>query len=154
MSTRIGTLQPQARLGHPVRLAGLLAAFVAVTLAFAVISVVRDRSEEAPASEVVSVEANTPSELSGGMVRHGVAGGTLANTPSEVRGGLVQAPSVGGTSANTPSELSGGVVGTRSPWTGASSTGRRGVTPRMSAVVHERTERPLLVNGQICQQCQ
>jgi len=148
MSTRIGTLQPQARLGHPARLAGLLAAFVAATLAFAVISSVRDGSEDAPVGEVVGIEANTPSELNGGMVRHGIAGGTFANTPSEPSGG-----GVGGSVAARVADIQArraeaAVTAYERAWRAAQLTG----FPYSVTGIQDPQE-PIVVNGNLCRQC-
>jgi hypothetical protein len=126
MSIGIGTLEPKVRALRPVWIAGLLAVLVAFTLAVIVANSGDETSEPVrPGIAVSGTNANTPSELRGGLADSQFSG-TAANTPTELRGGIAgsladppanvphvprraaDATSFGG---NTPSELSGGLNG-------------------------------------------
>ncbi|HZD18631.1 MAG TPA: hypothetical protein VE669_10865 [Actinomycetota bacterium] len=149
MSTRIGTFERQTRMGYPVWLAGLLAVLIAVTLAFAAITVVRDRGDEAArVGGAHGTAANTPTELSGGLASAGSFAGVSANTPSELRSvlgaaaldlpaglsrGIAAATGIVGSDANnTPSEVRGAIAS-------------RGVPAQPG---------PVYLNGERCHQCQ
>ena len=83
MSTNVGTLQGQRRLGSafwPIVLALFAAAILTVYVA------TTDREAARQASTVSSTAANTPTELSG--VPAGSIPDTAANTPTEMRGGF------------------------------------------------------------------
>jgi hypothetical protein len=114
MSTRVGTLQAP-RTDGSVLLAAFLAMFVTLTIAVVAISIDRDQERPVETTFVGRGVANTPSELSAGIVggaEQTFVGGTAANTPSE-RNAQIGAGRpkrvAGGTLANTPSELSGGI---------------------------------------------
>jgi len=101
MSTNIGTLQASRRTANafwPIVIALFAAAVLTVYVATS------DR-EAGRSSTVSSTAANTPTELSGGLV--GSIPDTAANTPTELRGGIAQ--SIPDTAANTPTEVRGGM---------------------------------------------
>ena len=122
MSIGVGTLQPKVRIRRPVLLAGLVG--VVAVFAMSVMGANSTTESARPATAVGRANANTPTELSGGIVGYA---GIAVNTPSEVRGGYIggvadgdfeavphvpkrtDKPSVvGGTQGNTPTEISGG----------------------------------------------
>lgn len=132
MSTRIGTLQPKARVGQLFWPAVLVALLAFATIATIAVMIDRDSTKESSpiVREVVPEErrgnfhvgavkggyaprmgVTTPSELGAGLATEASVGGTLANTPSELRGGILQAPALGAINANTPTELRGGGLG-------------------------------------------
>ena len=134
MSTRVGTLQG-SRAGRSIWPAAILASLVMLTIAVAAVSLSRDQASQAaqrdgaqrnPQAVVGGTAANTPSELSGGIV-----GGTAATTVKitagsssiavgvtpDMQAAIVAARNAAkaqselsdGTTGNTPSELTGGM---------------------------------------------
>ncbi len=103
MSIGVGTLKPKVRIRRPVLLAGLVAVVAVFTM-----SVIGANSTDESARPVTAVgraNANTPTELSGGIAAFPYAG-IAVNTPTEMR---YAGPAKHGTAANTPTELSGGL---------------------------------------------
>jgi hypothetical protein len=123
MSIGVGTLQPKVRIRRPVLLAGLVAVVAVFTMS---VMGANSTDQSAPVTAVGRANANTPTELSGGIVGFQYAG-IAVNTPSEMRGGYIggvadvdfeavphvprRAPldgSYGGSlGVNTPSEIGG-----------------------------------------------
>ena len=100
MSSRVGTLQAP-KIGRSIWPAAFLAALVVLTMATVAVSF--GREEGAPTAPGITAE-----------VTKGIAdasiGSTLANTPYELSGGIVGGRDLT-TAANTPTELSGGMGG-------------------------------------------
>ena len=100
MSSRVGTLQAP-KIGRSIWPAAFLAALVVLTMATVAVSF--GREEGAPMAPGITT-----------AVTSGIAdasiGSTLANTPYELSGGIVGGRDLT-TAANTPTELSGGIVG-------------------------------------------
>jgi hypothetical protein len=133
MSTRVGTLRG-SRVGRSIWPAAILVSLAMLTIAVAAVSLSRDQAPQTAQRDVVQnaqsvvggAAANTPSELSGGIV-----GGTAATTAKITAGSSSIAVGVtpdmqaaivaardaaeppselsGGTTGNTPSELTGGM---------------------------------------------
>jgi hypothetical protein len=122
MSTSVGTLQPKVHIGGPVLAAVAFVLLAAATIGVYVLTTDSQtrQSGTATSTTISGTAANTPSELSGGILGRDL--GTLANTPSELRGGFIEAatapvvrpigrasvtPRVAQVtvSANTPSEI-------------------------------------------------
>lgn len=119
MSSNVGTLEQRRR----IRLWPVVAALIAVTALAVYFTTTGGEAEKRP-STVSGTAANTPTELSGGLV--GSISDTVANTPSEIRGGFAEAPEsataqngrrnvtprvgVVAPNANTPSEIRGGLT--------------------------------------------
>jgi hypothetical protein len=134
MSTRVGTLQGTSA-GRSIWPAAVLVSLVMLTIAVAAISLSGDPASETAQREgvrqnpqtVVGTAANTPTELSGGIVGGAAATtlGTSAGSSSIAIGvtpamqaaivasrNAADAPSSelsGGSTGNTPSELTGGM---------------------------------------------
>jgi len=138
MSTRVGTLQGSRAKGSGGRSiwpAAIVASLVMLTIAVAAVSLSRDQASQTAQRDGVrqntqtvvgGTAANTPTELSGGIVG-GTAATTLGNTAgsSSIAVGVTPAMQAaivatrnaadeqselsGGTTGNTPSELTGGM---------------------------------------------
>jgi hypothetical protein len=108
MSIGVGTLQPKSRIMRPVWLGAVLALVAAVTL-----GVIVANSDDEPArvttptTQVSGTEANTPSELRGGMPAESIGGmpGLVPHIPRRVPAGETPGGTLG---INTPTEISGG----------------------------------------------
>jgi hypothetical protein len=107
MSTRVGTLQAP-RAGGSILLAAFLASLVMLAIAVVAVSADRDAGRQRETTFVGRQVVNTPSELSGGIVR-GIVGGAAANTPTELSGGIRHKFAWDALGTTTPSELSGGL---------------------------------------------
>lgn len=107
MSTRIGTLQPKARVGQLFWPAVLVALLAFATIATIAVMIDRDSAKESSpiVREVVPEERRGNFHV--GAVKGGYAPRMGVTTPSELGAGLATEASVGGTLANTPSELRG-----------------------------------------------
>ena len=91
MSTRVGT-QQAPRAGGSILLTAILAFFVMLTIAVVAFSLDRDQGRLGETPFVGRHMVNTPGELSaqiGGGRPKTVRGGTLANTPTELSGGII-----------------------------------------------------------------
>jgi hypothetical protein len=117
MSSRVGTLQAP-RTGRPIWPVALLTALVVVTVGIAAVTMSTGTGTRDATVTVTEAERSTP--------------GRSANTPSELSGGIVQG-AASATAANTPSELSGGIVGGFEQPTGTSE-----LTPAERYDLHQR----------------
>jgi hypothetical protein len=101
MSTGIGTLQAPRR-NRSIWPAAVIASLLMLSIGIGAFFLARDEATPPPKSAVSETEQ--------------IVGGTAANTPTELSGGVVGAApptfvdGLAGTAGNTPSELSGGYV--------------------------------------------
>ena len=125
MSTRVGTLQGTSA-GRSIWPAAVLASLVMLTIAVTAISIAGDEGRPGAQTFVGRHVVNTPSELSGGIVRGTTATTLGTSAGSSIAIGVTPAMQAaivasrnaadalsselsGGSTGNTPSELTGGM---------------------------------------------
>jgi len=137
MSTRVGTLQG-SQTGRSIWPAAILASLVMLTIAIAAVSLGRDqvRPRQVPqdTQTVVSgTAANTPSELSGGIV---------GGTPAEGIGAATSGITAGSSSI---------AIGARPDRQAAIAAAQNAADANVGGATTQ--DEPIMVNGHICGQC-